>query len=163
MRIESSKELLAYWNALRGEKDCPERKDINPGELAVILGDVFLAETTADGECLVRLAGTKVCSLYGREFRAAELSGLWSLSQDEAGAFIWAVTAEHRPIVIHSRGFNLRGEFAELETMMLPIRAESGLGGILGVHAPIYEPYWLRHQPFTRCKIIGHRYFRPVV
>ena len=78
MRHATSRELFAYWNRIRGSEPAPRRSDIEPGDIRRVLPDTFILEVIASGNHRVRLAGTRMCSLYGREIKGGNFLDLWS-------------------------------------------------------------------------------------
>src|SRR5881628_908201 len=61
----SSRLLYGYWNALRGSRAAPDRGDIEPGGMRRALGDSFILAFDAADDHLFRLAGTRICGLFG--------------------------------------------------------------------------------------------------
>jgi hypothetical protein len=63
----STRVVFEYWNRQRGQRSAPTRSEIDPAAIRHILGDTFmLAADVIDG-IRFRLAGTRVCTLFGRE------------------------------------------------------------------------------------------------
>ena len=69
MRSKTTREIYAYWNALRGQRDVPARSQIEPARIRHILPDLFILERTQRGDIRFRLAGTRICGLFARELR----------------------------------------------------------------------------------------------
>ena len=67
MKHPSSRALYAYWDTLRAGRAAPERGELDPGAIRTILGDVMILEVGGPHRYAVRLAGTRICSLMGRE------------------------------------------------------------------------------------------------
>ena len=70
MKHPSNRELFAYWNERRGERLAPERADIEPAAIRHVLGDTFVIEMCGSESHLFRIAGTRLCALFGRELKA---------------------------------------------------------------------------------------------
>ncbi|MGB9364875.1 MAG: PAS domain-containing protein, partial [Xanthobacteraceae bacterium] len=66
MKQASSRELFGYWAARRGARAAPERGEIEPSAIRRALGDVFILEFDRRSGHPFRLAGTRVCALFGR-------------------------------------------------------------------------------------------------
>jgi hypothetical protein len=146
MKHAASRELYAYWEQRRGARLAPERADIEPGAIRQALSDTFILEL-ADGSSnhSFRLAGTRVCALFGRELKGESFINLWSgtgrqaisdlltISFEESVGTVAGVTAE-----------NVAGERVDLELLLLPlgIRRPS-LARTIGVLAPLKVPPWL--------------------
>ena len=70
MKHPSNRELFDYWNERRGNRLAPERADIEPSAIRQVLGDTFvLATDDGIGYYPFRLAGTRLCALFGRELK----------------------------------------------------------------------------------------------
>ena len=67
MRHDSSVALFQYWNRLRDGRPAPRRTEIEPADIKTLLADTFIMEKDVRGEAVFRLAGTRVCAIYGRE------------------------------------------------------------------------------------------------
>ena len=77
MRQGTTKHLYSYWNEVRGTRIAPRRFDIEPAQIASILPETFVLERCNDGEFRFRLAGTRICETFGREFRGLRMLDLW--------------------------------------------------------------------------------------
>ena len=77
MKNKASQELFNYWNAQRGLRRAPARNDINPGALTSALGDIFMLTREAGVEPTFRLAGTRICDMFGRELKGTTFLTLW--------------------------------------------------------------------------------------
>src|SRR5262249_6045085 len=93
MKHASSRALYAYWNTLRAGRTAPERGELDPRAIRAILGDVMILEVCGPHRYAVRLAGTRICSLMGRElkgrsfaepFMAADWPALYDLLEGVA-------------------------------------------------------------------------------
>jgi hypothetical protein len=78
MKHPSNRELFNYWNERRGERLAPERADIEPAAIRHVLGDTFVTEMSGSENHLFRIAGTRLCALFGRELKAESFLKLWS-------------------------------------------------------------------------------------
>ena len=79
MKQEGSLALFHYWNRLRGDRPAPKRTDIEPADIKTLLGDTFILERDTRGEAIFRLAGTRLCAIYGRELKGFAFTSLLSL------------------------------------------------------------------------------------
>ncbi len=77
MKHAASRELYAYWEERRGRRSAPERSEIEPGAIRQILSDSFILALDARASHPFRLAGTRVCALFGRELKSQSFIGLW--------------------------------------------------------------------------------------
>lgn len=104
-------EMLAYWSSLRQNGRIPGRAQIDPGAFKNHLPHVSLIDVRKDGDYSLRLAGTGLYGVYGREITGRRLEEVYA---PEAAAY-WRVELERviekgRPCVgCHSlswRGFS---------------------------------------------------------
>ncbi len=107
--IRAHEELFAYWNALRGREPLPPRRRLDPGGMKRLLPTVSLTEVL-QGErqdYRIRLAGTGLYHVYGREITGLRLSEVYN----GAAAEYWRseldrVVRERRPGVgVHNMGW----------------------------------------------------------
>ena len=77
MRHAQSQALHAYWQTRRQGGAAPHRTDIEPQDIARMLGYVFILWRADPDHHIFRLAGTHLCDLYQREFRDQNFLSLW--------------------------------------------------------------------------------------
>ncbi len=94
MKHASSQELFAHWRDRRGARIAPERAEIDPGAIRKALGDAFLLGLDAKTDPAFRLAGTRVCALFGRELKAEIFIELWQEEDRAAVRDLLAIVAE---------------------------------------------------------------------
>src|SRR5688572_2898444 len=78
--IRAHEELFAYWNSLRVGAPVPPRRRLDPADMKRLLPTVSLIEV-APGEPAdyrVRLAGTELYNVYGREITGRRLSEIYN-------------------------------------------------------------------------------------
>ena len=145
MKHAATRMLFSYWDALRGERAAPERGEIEPGEIRHVLADTFILEIKDDRRCEFRLAGTRICALFGRELKGAEFAGLWADdARDEARRNVDIVTAETAGIVAGLAAATPGGDMLDLELLLLPLRHRSKTQSrVLGALSPAVLPHWL--------------------
>ena len=80
MKHAASRELYAYWEEKRGTRPAPERAEIEPGAIRGVLSDAFILALDRNSGHPVRLAGTRVCALFGREIKGESFLDLWAPS-----------------------------------------------------------------------------------
>jgi PAS domain len=102
MKHPSNRELYDYWNERRGSRLAPERADIEPSAIRQVLGDTFVLETDAMGHYPFRLAGTRLCALFGRELKSESFVKLWERSGQTAMRELLAVVMEEKTGVVAS-------------------------------------------------------------
>jgi hypothetical protein len=145
MKHSSTRELFAYWNERRGIRMAPERGDIEPGAIRKALGDTFiLADDPAEGP-VFRLAGTRVCALFGRELRGEGFAAVWSKASRQSVRDLLAVVGnETIGAVAGASGQTLEGFSNDLELLVLPLHYRGRTGArMIGVLTPLAPPVWL--------------------
>lgn len=145
MKHPSNRELFDYWNERRGERLAPERADIEPSAIRKVLGDTFVLD--AGGSHLFRIAGTRLCALFGRELKGESFLQLWQRTGQTAMRELVAVVAEEKAGVVASVTGTTSDETlapVNLELMLLPLAYQSrGEARVMGSLAPLAVPYWL--------------------
>ena len=124
MKLASSQQLYAYWNALRGARGAPERNDIEPGAIRGVLSDTFILEYSAKARFPFRVVGGRTSALFGRELREAAFLGLWR--EDDAHEIvrvIEGVADGAQPFLIGARSSPEGAAALDLEVLLLPLRA----------------------------------------
>jgi hypothetical protein len=161
MKHAASRELYAYWEQRRDGRPAPERADIEPGAIRQALSDTFILEL-ADGPNghSFRLAGTRVCALFGRELKGESFVNLWAtgsrqaisdlltISSDESVGTVAGVTAE-----------NIIGDRLDLELLLLPLGTRRpSLARTIGILAPLNPPAWLGATALGALTLGGRRH-----
>jgi hypothetical protein len=149
MKHAASRELFAYWDERRGNRPAPERAEIEPGAIRHILGDAFILGIDAAAAHPFRLAGTRVCALFGRELKNEPFIGLWAAaSQPTIADLIAILTTERIGTVAGVTARNIDGEPIDLELLLLPLSSpRPSLARGLGILAPLKTPKWLGVSP----------------
>jgi len=146
MKHSSNRELFNYWNARRGERPAPQRSDIEPNSIRSILGDTFMLEAVGADQTF-RLAGTRICALFGRELKGESFFKLWHSSNQRTLAELTAVVTEERLGVVASAiGATASDALlpVRMEVLLLPLMYRGDPNArILGALAPLITPYWL--------------------
>ncbi len=94
-------ELYGYWASLRRGSKLPARADIQPGAFKRLLPTVSLIDVDEAGGELdfkLRLAGTGLYSVYGREITGRRLGEVYNSSAADYWRFeLGRVVSERRP------------------------------------------------------------------
>jgi len=165
MKHAASRELYAYWEKTRGTRPAPERADIEPGAIRGVLSDTFILSLDRSGGHPVRLAGTRVCALFGREIKGepflelwaaqskAIIEGLFSILTDECVGTVAGVTAR-----------NSAGDPIDLELLLLPLGTRRPIfARAIGVLAPLKVPPWLGANPIGPLTLGSRRHIGAAV
>lgn len=149
MKHASSALVLDYWNDRRRNRPAPDRADIDPAEIRQALGDTFMLAADFVDELRFRLAGTRVCALFGREIKGEAFGALWTEdSQRQIDDLVAVVTNEATAAVAGLIAATADQSETDVEMLLLPL-AHTGHARIraLGVLAPLAPPYWLGEKP----------------
>ena len=106
-------ELFAYWASLKEGARLPSRRHLDPGDIKRLLPTVSLidvlprSDTVAPLDYRVRLAGTGLYGVYGREITGKRLIEVYNTAAaDYWRAELGKVVAERRPAVgAHNLGW----------------------------------------------------------
>ena len=118
MKQGATRELFAYWNALRGARSAPERCDIEPVAIRTILADTFMLDVCE--RFPVRLAGTRAGALLGTERGGGSFLDVWRAEERRnVAAVLLSVADSASPIVVGAAGAPTEDAF---ELLFLPLR-----------------------------------------
>ncbi len=163
MKHPTSRELYQYWSLMRGDEAAPLRSAIEPSDIRGILADTFIAEVAEGDVYRVRLAGTRVCALYGREIKGTNLLDFWTAEDRSALSTLAAAVSEDGAAALVSAAVRTAGgEEATCELLLLPLRHGPGkFDRMLGSMAPIERPFWLGSDPVVTQRINSLRLIWP--
>lgn len=163
MKHSTTRELYDYWNRVRGSERAPLRSNIEPSDIRRILADTFILEVEARDRYAVRLAGTRVCSIYCREIKGTNLLDLWSGEDRSAMTTLAAAVAEDgAAAVVTVSGWTAREQDLVSEWLLLPLRhGGNAFDRVLGSCAILERPFWLGTEPVVRQSIASLRLIWP--
>jgi hypothetical protein len=156
MKHPLTRELYDYWNGRRGDEAMPERSDIDPAAIRRILADSFVLAAEPGQNPRFRVAGTKICELFGRELRGEDFIALWGReAAQQIRDFVALVTGEGIGILAGATTEAGDGLVCPLELLILPLSLH-GKGGqrALGSLVPLEQPFWLGTRP-AQCLDLG--------
>jgi hypothetical protein len=165
MKHTSSRELFGYWTEKRGARPSPERSEIEPSAIRRALGDVFILAFDRAAGHPFRLAGTRVCALFGRELRDLPFLGLWDAqSRDALTDLMASVGEESSGAVASANAATAEGWGQALELLMLPLQSRDGVPSrVIGVLAPLTVPFWLGAAHLDRLTLGTVRHLDPAL
>jgi len=145
MKQASSRELFGYWTAKRGTRQVPERGEIEPSAIRRALGDVFILEFDRHQSHPFRLAGTRVCALFGRELKNQPFLSLWDAPSGLAMAnLLDTVADEKNGVVASGSGRTPEGWVQDVELLLLPLTQRGDTHArMIGALSPMAAPFWL--------------------
>ncbi len=163
LKLASSQQLYAYWNALRGARGAPERNDIEPGAIRGVLADTFILEFCLKTRFPFRIVGSRTSAMFGRELRETPFLDLWrDEDAGEIARLIESAADGAQPYLVGARA-TFEGALAfDLEVLLLPLRHHGATHArILGCCAPGVSPPWLGVLPLRPLKISSFRALAP--
>jgi hypothetical protein len=160
MKHAASRELYAYWEERRGTRPAPERAEIEPGAIRGALSDAFILALDRNTGHPVRLAGTRVCALFGRELKGESFLNLWGAgSKAIVGSLLEILADECTGTVAGVTAQNTSGDPVDLELLLLPLGTRRPtFARTIGVLAPLKAPPWLGTTPIGALTLGGRRH-----
>jgi hypothetical protein len=145
MKHRSIQELFAYWNTRRGRRAVPDRADIEPGAIRHVLADTFILSFDESNGHPFRVAGTRVCAIFGRELKNQTYLGLWTIESRALARDLAAIVADESiGVVGRASGAGIDCVERGLELMLLPLSHRGATDSrVLGALAPIGSTDWL--------------------
>ena len=126
MKHPSSREFFAYWDGKRGLARAPDRSDFEPGAIRELLCDTFVLSCDADAGYPFRVAGTRVCALFGRDLKETGFGALFAPENRREIEDIAAVVAEDMlPAVAGVTAASPGALPTHLELLLLPFNARA--------------------------------------
>jgi hypothetical protein len=160
--MNGSIELYHYWNRLRAGRYAPERTEIEPAEIKTLLADTFILEQDARGQGVFRLAGTRICSTFGRELKGFSFPSLW---REKDAVTMARLTGEvfdgAAVIVVTFSGESAGGRRQDFEALLLPLAGGRESPRALGTIQPESRPFWLGADPVVSCRLTSIRIVDP--
>lgn len=141
MRNQASRQVFDYWIQLRGSRPAPLRTEIDPVALRRFLPHLFIAESSPQGDLSFRLAGTRICDLFGREFRGSSFGTIWSDGESRRSLEIVQNVIHYEQPALLQVGVAKDDEAYPYELLMLPVRSVgSHSDRVLGALLPRQDP-----------------------
>ncbi len=154
-----SRMLFRYWEAVRGEMSAPPRDWLDLRQIRMLVPSLFMIERKEGQGFMWRLAGSRVCNLWG-----LELTGRPAFADGERGErnkisrLFDGVIDAHQPFVLT---FHLRSESGftiAAELVGTPLRARHGeTTYVFGTVMPFREVKWSRNERVTSFEVAATR------
>jgi hypothetical protein len=145
MKQAASQELLSYWNQLRGSRMEPDRSELDPGEIRGVLANTFILEVDEQLDYPMRIAGTRLSTLFTTELKGSNFTELWEPeSRKSVHELLACVLDDRHPVLAGVMAAPAGFPPLELELLMLPLRHFGKTHArIIGSLAPCFIPQWL--------------------
>ena len=151
----STKQLLQYWNKVRGARKAPTRIEIVPAEISNILPVTFILEITDQQELRYRLAGSRMCEYFGQEFRGIDFFATWPQSEQPIlRKYLAKLSKKGAVITLVCEARSKHDHSAEFEIVLLPLtHSGTRIDRVLGAIAANDDLPWLGAATLDFCEI----------
>lgn len=135
----TTKAIYQHWSAVRGNRDIPNRRDIAPAALQHFLPDLFILEQQPGAGVSFRLAGTRLCMLFGRELRTTGFERLFPVDQHQRILRICHnIMNQRTPAILHADAYGRSVQATPVEIALLPITSHTSRADrIFGAFCPL--------------------------
>lgn len=162
MKQNGSIQLFQYWNRLRNGRPAPKRTEIEPSDIKSLLADTFILEKDVRGEAVFRLAGTRLCAIYGRELKGFAFTSLWKEKDQRLMARLAWGAFENKSVVVASfEGFTRTRRSTTFELLILPLDFGVDQARSIGILTAAERPFWLGVDPVVEARIESVRVVDP--
>lgn len=155
MKNRSTIAIFSEWQRLAlsqsGSLHAPLRESIEPRKLGRHLSDLFFLEEDETGELIFRLAGTRLCALFGRELKATRFLTLWpDRNRPALSELTRNVNTLLVPALSQNDGISLSGRSLSFEMLLAPLSpSECGKRNLLGSIAVLDDVTWAGADPLV--------------
>jgi hypothetical protein len=163
MQQRTLQTLYGYWNEVRAGRLAPQRLEIEPSRIAGILSETFMLERIDAASYQYRLAGTRLCEMFGSELRGRNFLDGWSEADRQVLARDLGTVCEQGAVaVISLEGSSDSRHRVELEAVLLPlVHAGHKIGRIIGAMSATSTPHWLDNDPLRSRRLLRHELIWP--
>ena len=147
MKHPSTRELYEYWDRQRAGAPAPDRSDMEPGPIRHLIGDTFVVSCDHTSQFPLRVAGTRICALIGRDIKGQDFLDLWaSPSRRQIEDFLAIATEENLATVAGVTALTDKLSPVYLELLLLPFaQSVLTLQSVTGSLVPLTVPEQLGH------------------
>jgi hypothetical protein len=155
-----SRQLFRYWETLRAEKAYPRREDFEFSAVASAMPDLVVIERDHLRKSFrYRLAGSRVCTLFGFNLTATDVFASWGSFETEViRRHLDIALIKFQPVVIRLRLTTDRSQVLAAELVALPVQVQDSariqlIGGIF----PFRPAAALGHSAITARELVSAR------
>jgi hypothetical protein len=161
MRQPTTQALYAYWDEVRAGRLAPHRFEIEPARIVAILSETFMLQRLHAGDYRYRLAGTRLCELFGSELRGRSFLDGWSKEDADALKGCFSAICEQGAVGALTLQVGDQRNRLELEAILLPLIYGDSISRILGAMSGASTAHWFCGEPLGRCRLLRHEVIRP--
>lgn len=156
MRHNTTSALFTYWDSVRGYRLAPQRFEIDPSRISDILPYTFILERRDAETFTFRLAGTRMCDIFGHELRGTNfLDGWQAIDRLPLLRQFSSLTRHATAGVVHLEIGAADEAPVECEVLLLPLRhTRDTIERVLGSFSPLSSPDWLGEKPVVSKRVI---------
>ncbi|TCV61305.1 hypothetical protein EDE05_12225 [Neorhizobium sp. R1-B] len=125
MRNQATRAVFDYWINLKGDRAAPLRTEIDPTALRHLLPHLFIAAMDERGVLAFRLAGTRICDLFGYELRSMAFDQVW-FEAEQPLHIAQNVIRHEQPALVDLVAVTADARQA-YEMLLLPLRSTDGM------------------------------------
>ncbi len=162
MQLRTSHTLYAYWNEIRAGRMAPRRLEVEPSRIGSVLPETFMLERIDPASYRYRLAGTRLCEIFGVELRDTDMLDGWGASDRAVLVRSLASTCAQGAvtlIVVEAKSETAR--HIQLEAILLPLTHGEEITRVIGAMAPMASPHWLGHERLIHKQLVRHEMIWP--
>jgi hypothetical protein len=162
MQLRTTQTLYAYWNTIRANRIAPQRLEVEPSRISSVLPETFMLERIAPTAYRYRLAGTRLCEVFGTELRDTDMLEGWSALDRAALVRSLASTCAQGAVTLFvAEATSQTSRRVQLEAVLLPLTHGEQITRVIGAMAPMQSPHWLGHEPLVHKQLVRHETIWP--
>jgi hypothetical protein len=163
MKHKTSRVLFSYWNDVRADRVAPQRFEIDPSRISAILPYTFILERRDAETYRFRLAGTRMCDIFGQELRGTNfLDGWMTIDRLPLLRQFSTLTRQGSVGIVHMEVAAIAEEAIEGEVLLLPLRhTRDSIDRVLGSFSPLQSPSWLGEKPIVSKRVLANELVWP--
>jgi hypothetical protein len=156
-------ELFSYWNRLRGERAAPKRSEIEPMDIRLYLADTFILENHPRDAASFRLAGTRVCAIFGRELKNISFYSLFCAEDLKIlKCLLLSCFNEKTASILSFEGTSRSKVSLDFECVLLPLDNDSNSERLFGAIIAKQKPFWLGADIIVNCRLTSLKVINPI-
>jgi hypothetical protein len=151
MKHNTTRALYAYWDSVRGRRLAPKRFEIDPSKISALLPYTFILERRDAETFSFRLAGTRMCDIFGHELRGTNFLDGWdTIDRLPLLRQFSTLTRQGTAGVVGVEVAAAGEENVECEIVLLPLRhTRDTIDRVVGAFSPLQSPAWLGEKPLV--------------
>jgi hypothetical protein len=163
MKHKTSRALFAYWDSVRAERIAPQRFEIDPSRISALLPYTFILEHIDSETLRYRLAGTRICEIFGTELRGTNFLDGWTLKDRVSLLRQVSVMSNQGAVLnLYVKLGAFDADTVECEVLLLPLmHSTRTISRVLGALSPLSTPAWLAERPIRSKAIIANELVWP--